>query len=101
MSDDTIMVPGEIVMAISAQRPEFLRIAPKQLDEQSIQGVYKALGQLIQMNFDQQKRIERMEKRIEEAWRDAGLLKASIADALRNADALRERLSVEGEDDEC
>jgi len=64
----TLTVPGEVAAALTANRPELLKIGrPRAMDEREVAGMYQVLADLIAERFTSRREIATLRRLMAEA----------------------------------
>jgi hypothetical protein len=82
-------VPAPVAMAVNSARSEFLKIdLPKTLTPEEIAGVYGVLGELIDLQYASQKKIQGLDEKLETAQEQLDKIKAAARNILMAANVI-------------
>lgn len=95
MSNKEMMVPANLVVAVSAQRGVLARIVPpRDMTAEEIAPLYHLIGDLIDQNYDLSRKIAGMERGMERVSHCERSLQASLRGMEGQLAEMRKRIAV-------
>jgi multidrug resistance efflux pump len=95
----TFTVPGEVAAAISAARPELLKIAPRRaMSADEVAGLYEVMAELIRIGFKSQQEVTRLRKALKTLRDEALEAKMAAQEAVSRMLQMLKETEAEDED---